>query len=377
MTAMQPPQKPTALRDAYLQARGQGLRAKDAAEQLGISEGQALLACAVHPTSPETADPVVCNATVLDDQWLTQLQGLEAVGPVMALTRNEHVVHERIGVYQRVTGQGGIGMALGPDIDLRLFLRQWHVGFHVVEHKEGQPAAESLQYFDRAGRAVHKVHLRPSSDRQAFATLVAQHRQASRSALFEAAARTPAAPLATQVNAQIDRQALANDWAAMRDTHEFFDLLKRHGVGREQSFQLMEGLHTEVLQHGAVEQLLRSAARAAVPLMVFVGNAGCLQIHTGDIERVLVHGEWVNVMDETFNLHLRQTAVARVWLVQKPTDDGVVTSVEAFDADGDLLMMCFGARKPGQSERADWRALTESLSNRPWPDLGHLSGEAA
>jgi putative hemin transport protein len=377
MTAKHSPQNPTALRDAYLQARGQGLRAKDAAEHLGISEGQALLACAVHPMSPETAAPVVCNATVLDEQWLSQLQGLEAVGTVMALTRNEHVVHERIGVYQRVTGQGGIGMALGPDIDLRLFLRQWHAGFHVVEHKEGHPPAESLQYFDRAGRAVHKVHLRAASDRQAFAALVATHSQVGRSVLFEAAARTPSAPLAMLANAQIDRQELANDWAAMRDTHEFFDLLKRHGVGREQSFQLMEGQHTELLHQGAIEQLLRSAARAAVPLMVFVGNAGCLQIHTGDIERVLVHGEWVNVMDDAFNLHMRHTAVARAWLVHKPTDDGVVTSVEAFDADGDLLMMCFGARKPGQPERADWRALTESLRVRPWPDLARLSGEAA
>ena len=368
---------PTQLRDAYLQARALGLRAKDAAEQLGISEGQALLACAVSPKNHAASAPVGCNVTVLDERWLDQLQGLEPVGPVMALTRNEHVVHERIGVYQRVTGQAGIGMALGPDIDLRLFLRQWHAGFHVTEQREGQPDAESLQYFDRTGRAVHKVHLRPASDLQAFHELVARHSQPARSVLFDASVRTPAVQMPTQADLMIDRDGLASAWRGMRDTHEFFELLKRFEVGREQAFRLMNGQHTLPLQPSAIEQLLRSAARAAVPLMVFVGNAGCLQIHTGDIERVVVHGEWVNVMDEAFNLHLRQSAVARVWLVQKPTDDGVVTSVEAFDADGDLLMMCFGARKPGQSERADWRALTESLKAQPWPDLGALAGEAA
>lgn len=47
--------------------------------------------------------------------------------------------------------------------------------------------------------------------------------------------------------------------------------------------------------------------------------------------------------------------------MRKPSSDGIVTSWEAFDADGELVVQLFGARKPGQPERDDWRELAESF----------------
>ncbi|MBA4267107.1 MAG: hemin-degrading factor, partial [Comamonadaceae bacterium] len=70
---------------------------------------------------------------------------------------------------------------------------------------------------------------------------------------------------------------------------------------------------------------------------------------------------WLNVLDPGFNLHLREDRIADVWVVEKPTVDGVVTSLEAFDADGELMAMFFGARKPGQVEQAAWRHLLAHL----------------
>ncbi|MNW15313.1 Hemin transport protein HemS [compost metagenome] len=45
--------------------------------------------------------------------------------------------------------------------------------------------------------------------------------------------------------------------------------------------------------------------------------------------------------------------------MRKPSSDGMITSWEAFDADGELVVQLFGARKPGIPEREDWRALAE------------------
>ena len=47
------------------------------------------------------------------------------------------------------------------------------------------------------------------------------------------------------------------------------------------------------------------------------------------------------------------------WVVRKPTEDGIVTSVELYDAQGVLLVQFFGERKPGQVEREDWRAIVQ------------------
>jgi len=68
------------------------------------------------------------------------------------------------------------------------------------------------------------------------------------------------------------------------------------------------------------------------------------------------------VLDPGFNLHLCEDAIDQVWVVEKPTSDGIVTSVEAFDRTGELMAMFFGARKPGEPERQDWRAIVRKAA---------------
>ena len=57
--------------------------------------------------------------------------------------------------------------------------------------------------------------------------------------------------------------------------------------------------------------------------------------------------------------------LTELWRVRKPSTDGVITSWEAFDADGELVVQLFGARKPDVPEREDWRALAEEAVPLP------------
>ena len=347
------------LRERFAAARRTGLRAKDAAEHLGLSEGEAM---AAH-VGIDGADSAL-QATPLRSAWLEILQGLEACGPVMALTRNPSVVHEKTGVYRNVSGQGPMGIALDADIDLRLFFRLWHVGYAVQEAaaQPGNLPQQSLQFFNAHGVAVHKVFVRDATDRAAWNALVAR---------FADAAAAPAvfgpapAPKAVRPDAEVDATALASDWAAMQDTHEFFGLLQKHDAERQQSFRLVQQRFAWRLERSAIRVLLDEAAVDATPIMVFVGSGGCIQIHSGPVQRVepMVRGEvrWLNVLDPAFNLHLREDHIDTVWQVEKPTADGIVTSVEVFDAAGELMAMFFGVRKPGQPELAAWRDLVARL----------------
>ncbi|HLU69346.1 MAG TPA: ChuX/HutX family heme-like substrate-binding protein, partial [Fibrobacteria bacterium] len=88
--------------------------------------------------------------------------------------------------------------------------------------------------------------------------------------------------------------------------------------------------------------MLELASARELPIMVFVGNPGCIQIHTGTVNNIKVMGPWLNVMDPEFNLHLREDRVAETWVVRKPTQDGTVTSIEAFTADGENIALLFG-----------------------------------
>jgi len=337
------------IRERFAVLRAEGKRHKDAAEAMGLSEGEAIAAHA------GTHDGAI-QAVPLRGPWLELLQALELCGPVLALTRNASTVHEKTGVYQKLSGSGHVALALGDDIDLRLFFSQWHAGLAVTEG-----ASMSLQFFNAHGVAVHKVFARDATDRDAFQSVIYAHADIAQAVTF-----TPADPKpAPRADNAIDAAALAAAWGAMQDTHEFFGLLNKFEVERQQSFRLTQGAFTQRADRSAIRDLLNEAAFDGTPIMVFVGSPGCIQIHTGAVVRVepmeMRGMQWLNVLDPGFNLHMREDLIDAVWIVEKPTSDGVVTSVEAFDREGGLMAMFFGARKPGVPEREAWREIVRKL----------------
>ena len=76
-------------------------------------------------------------------------------------------------------------------------------------------------------------------------------------------------------------------------------------------------------------------------------------------------GPWFNVLDPMFNLHLNTESIDSCWVVNKPTVDGWVTSLEAFTRNGDLVVQFFGERKPGTPELPTWRNLLVGLCAQP------------
>lgn len=347
------------IRQQFSNARVEGKRAKDAAEYIGVSEGEAVAAhCGTHHHAPK--------AVALRKPWIDLLQALELCGPLMALTRNESTVHEKTGIYQKMSVTGHMGLALGEEIDLRLFFNQWHAGFAVTEMSanSGNRKNISLQFFNMQGRAVHKIFSRDATDLDAWQAVAQSFTDPDTSYSFKPA--LPKEPPA--LDAEFNSKEISNAWAGMQDTHEFFGLLSKFAVERQQSFRLVEGEFTHRLETRAVRDMLMEASFSGTSIMVFVNSGGCIQIHTGPVVRIEpmnVHGAaWLNVLDPNFNLHLREDSIAHVWVVEKPTVDGVVTSVEAFDHQGELMAMFFGARKPGKPELQGWRDIFDKLPRR-------------
>ena len=345
-----------AIRTAFAQARAPGRRAKEAAVALGLSEGAVIAAHAGTHELPLKAQP-------LQSQWFEILSALQPCGQLMALTRNEAAVHEKDGIYQGFSREGMVALCNNEDIDLRVFFFQWHAGFAVTEPGHGGQTMRSLQFFSKHGVAVHKIYARPSTDLQAWEAVVA--RFADTAVQYQFVPAVAPAPVAE--DSSIDADGLHQAWTDMKDTHDFFGMLRQFGCERQQSFRLTQGRFSEALQPSAVTDLLEQAAVTALPIMVFVGSKGCIQIHSGPVHQIkpmVTPGgaDWINVLDPGFNLHLRRDLITHAWLVRKPTLDGVVTSVELFDASGDVVAMFFGARQPGQAELTAWRDLAEQLA---------------
>ncbi|MEO3432681.1 ChuX/HutX family heme-like substrate-binding protein [Inquilinus sp. CAU 1745] len=323
------------------------LRIRDAAARLGVSEAELLA------TGAPEGRAVLLQA---DPAWL--IEQVPTFGEVMALTRNDHAVHEKVGRYDNISIGAHAGLVLNQEIDLRLFMNRWKYAFAVMDPiKDG--IRKSLQFFDKFGRAVHKIYLRPESDEAAFDRLVASCRADDQSGALSVAAST--SPAADHADSEIDLPGLRTDWENLHDTHEFHGLLRRYKVGRHQALRLIGDDLAYPVDPSAFRFALESAAETELPIMVFVGNEGCIQIHGGPIVRTAAMGPWFNVLDPAFNLHVREDAIEAAWVVRKPTVDGVVTSVELYGPGGVAFLTLFGVRKPGKAEDGKWRELVDRL----------------
>jgi putative hemin transport protein len=326
------------------------LRHRDAAAAMGLSEAEALAAHAGR------SDGLITRR--LEGSFPQVVAALSMAGPLMALTRNEAAVHERTGVYDDTSVNGHVGLVVGPDIDLRIFYHQWKYGFW-VEEKSERGVSRSLQFFDAHGDAVHKIFNRKDTDEVAFLSIAGMFEAAQQSTSIDVTPRVPAA--SPRPDIAIDVDGLAKKWAVMTDTHEFFGLLKSFDVQRLQAVRLMQGKFTRRVGRDALWQTLVMASERDLEIMVFVPNPGCIQIHTGPVKNVQRMGPWANVLDPMFNLHLREDLIAEAYVVEKPTSEGTVTSLELYAADGSSIAWLFGKRKPGIPELEQWRALACAL----------------
>ncbi|GGX22429.1 hemin-degrading factor [Pigmentiphaga litoralis] len=331
------------------------LRARDRAMRLGVSEAELVAAeCGGLSVMPLAGAPKDI------------FQELGSLGEVMALSRNDACVHERHGRYEDIQlGHGHVGLVLGPDIDLRVFFDSWRTTFAVTEN-----GRRSLQFFDRHGMAVHKVYVTDATDAAAYDALVARF-------ATSAPAWPDVEPVVAAVNVEQsndvtrnvdnvnDPQGLRAAWQSLKDTHDFFPMLRKFKATR---LGALRAAGTDLAQQvplDTAETVLTRAAESGLPVMVFVSNKGIVQIHTGPVHKLLRTGPWFNVLDPRFNLHLNTTAITSTWVVNKPTVDGWVTSVEVYAATGDLIVQMFGARKPGNPELPAWRKLLVGLCSNP------------
>ncbi|MBJ7534460.1 hypothetical protein JDN40_10125 [Rhodomicrobium vannielii ATCC 17100] len=297
-----------ALREAMLRLREEEkLRARDAATRLGVSEAEFVAAKVGH------------EAIRLQPDFAAILRALSGVGEVLALTRNEHCVHEKHGTFETVAIEGETGSVRdGGGLGLRLILNRWHHAYKLTDEGEMGMIMTSLQFFDSDGMAVHKVYLTENSDRVAFDAIVGRFMHADQSNELDV---TP----------------------------------------NERAPDTTPPTEGTRVAPGALRVTLEKAAETGAPISVVVGNSGAIQLHTGPISKVMATGPWYNILDPRFNMHLHEAGVDTARVVHEPSADSVVTSLELFDATGRSIVQISGERSPGKPQSPAWRAIVDSL----------------
>ncbi|WP_336821662.1 ChuX/HutX family heme-like substrate-binding protein, partial [Cedecea sp. VD19] len=175
---------------------------------------------------------------------------LEAVGETKCICRNEYAVHEQVGRFENQHLNGHAGLVLNPRaLDLRLFLNQWASVFHVRE-ETARGERQSIQFFDHQGDALLKVYTTDNTHVESWSQVLTRFIHTDNPALaikaVEEAVMTPT----------VEADKVDAEWRAMTDVHQFFQLLKRHQLTRQQAFRLVKDDLACRVDNEALSQLM-------------------------------------------------------------------------------------------------------------------------
>ncbi len=147
----------------------------------------------------------------------------------------------------------------------------------------------------------------------------------------------------------------------MTDVHQFFGLLRKYNLSRQQAFRLVSDDLACRIDHDALPHLLETIREEGNEIMILLATAVACKSLPAPGKLAPMRG-WLNIFNTTFTLHLREDSVDEVWVTRKPTSDGHVTSVELFAHDGTQIAQLYGQRSEGHPEQATWRSQVDRLT---------------
>jgi putative hemin transport protein len=301
------------------------------------------------------------DATWLRPDWPELVEAFQSLGEVTLRTSNQAVTHIKRGRFEDVSFEGPVGLVLGADIDLRLFTHHWKWAVAVHQPKRKEAAEHGVDVYDRFGRTMLELRLGEDSDAGALAALVDELR--ARETPEVDLEPVPDEPAMTVEDVdQVTRELFAEGWRALGDTHEFFGLLREHGLERHVALELAPDGFAQKLARSAHTPLFEAAQEREAPIMIFASSGGCVQIHTGPVEIDMRVDTIYSLVGPNFRMEIDLEQLGEAWVVKKPTVDGIVTAVEFFDVDHTLAFQVFGERKPGKPELDVWREIVAEVS---------------
>lgn len=323
---------------------------REAAEQLGISEMELAL------SSPDAA--------YLGGDVKPVVMRLKNLGTVLCIVRNPLAVHEKSGVYENVSMTKTMGIALNVgELDLRILARHWCHAV-AIEDKSREPSTHSIQFFDEYGVSCQKVIVKDKEKIGEWEKIVEEFRTEDLPHLKE---REPAL-VKNENRIPDDKLAEFHErWMELKDIHHFDGILETYNVSRLMSYhQAPEGMAVQVKRE-AIEDMLNKVKEDGMCLMVFVGNRGIFQIQSGKVHNVVRAFGHLNILDaeeERFSLHLKDDELDEVWIVKRPTRDGIVTCLDGFDKYGESRILFFGRRDEGEAELTPWVRILGEITEK-------------
>ena len=297
--------------------------------------------------------------TWLTPDWENLVADLGAVGPVtiQTLTRDAAMSASEAYAEAHFSPDRQAVSVIGEGVDLRLFLNDWFSGAAVCEDSDAA-RRPGLHFFARDGRLFHRLFLRKGSDLEAYRLLVARYGGARVPGIHEV---PDAAAARTRVRDPAMVTAFVAEWRRLNDLREYRILLDRFGVSPLEAASLLGDGWAARVQVQAFTACMRLLAEIDLSCSITVANRGVVQTCRGPIHGVRAAEDGLAVFAARASVWLRRHGMDSVWVVRRPTADGISAALEVYDAGGELSLRVCGNPGWRNHEDAIWEDILSTL----------------
>ncbi|MEO0453507.1 MAG: ChuX/HutX family heme-like substrate-binding protein [Verrucomicrobiota bacterium] len=284
-----------------------------------------------------------------------QLHDLHALGQVLLVVRNTTCIHELVGNYPQARFYGGHALLAADSFMMHYDLTQWSYGFAV--EKNGM---RNLEFFDQRGRAVHKVFTTDQTNFQSWNDWVSRYAAEKQSPIVEVERLEEIVPDDIDQR-EVSRDALCATWDTLTTSDDFQPMIDHLGLSSLEAIRLGGDAYAKRLSKDALGQFLNHSVQESLSIEATVCSSGTTQNYKGQIKQVTEFGDWLNVLDPHFNLHIDMKAVDSIWMVQKAKAKKPVTVIEVLNRDGKSVLELSESQPVQQPDSSVWKAVIESL----------------
>ena len=247
----------------------QKIRIKDAADILNVSEAELL------------STNIGENTHFLKiSNWLQLFKEFAALGPMMYLVRNDYAVHEMTIPINNVQQETDVILLWNKKGHIKITEPCLKYAFYTSGMARGNKIY-SIQIFDSDGTAILKIYLK-NEELEKFKEIKNQHE---------------------------------------REYDYELQKMEKHtsnSTNRDKSDQ--ERLEWVIKDNFSIKKYLEDIAINKTKISIRISNDGAESMYSGTIKNVIHKFGWLNIMDPTFNLHVKDMQINEIWTTKYNKD---------------------------------------------------------
>lgn len=163
-------------------------------------------------------------------------------------------------------------------------------------------------------------------------------------------------------------EELERRWMATRERSEVDALLREISGSRGAAYRALNAVLAEETDAQAVQRALNGAHQTKTECSLRVSDAAASLTYFGSIDAASDDDGVTRAAGGSMKFHLKDADVAKAWIVRAPTSAGLLTWIDALDADGRSICKMFGRRPDGTSLCVQgpgcWRAIIAEFVRR-------------